>query len=48
MLKHLKPGHLPKGERGAFTLDPLTSPTLPSRYYTDPGIYAAEMRAIHR
>ena len=48
MLKHLKPGHLPEGERGGFTLDPQTSPTLPSRYYTDPDIYAREMRAIHQ
>ena len=48
MNKHAKPLQLPKGERGAFTLDPMTSPTLPSRYYTDESIYRAEMRQIHQ
>ena len=44
----LRPADLPRGNRGAFTVDPATSPTLPSRYYTDPKIYAAEMRLIHQ
>jgi choline monooxygenase len=39
---------LPTGERGRVTLDPLNSPTLPSRYYTDEGIYRQEMTHIHR
>ena len=48
MNKHAKPFQLPRGERGSFTLDPMTSPTLPSRYYTDEAIYRAEMRQIHQ
>lgn len=39
---------LPTGERGQMSLDPLTSPTLPSRYYTDEGLYRQEMDQIHR
>lgn len=48
MNRHTRPLELPQGERGRFTLDPMTSPTLPSRYYTDEAIYRAEMRQIHR
>jgi choline monooxygenase len=48
MNKRSLPLDLPDGERGAFTLDPMTSPTLPSRYYTDEAIYRAEMRQIHQ
>ncbi len=48
MNKHAKSFQLPRGERGSFTLDPMTSPTLPSRYYTDESIYRAEMRQIHQ
>jgi carnitine monooxygenase subunit len=44
----LKPDSLPKGERGRVSLDPLESPTLPSRYYIDEGIYRQEMEHIHR
>lgn len=40
--------HLPAGERGMMSGDPLASPTLPSRFYTDEAIYRAEMHAIHR
>lgn len=39
---------LPSGDRGTFSPDPMTSPTLPSRYYTDEAIYRAEMLTIHR
>lgn len=39
---------LPEGERGRFSLDPLASPTLPSRYYTDERIYRQEIECIHR
>jgi choline monooxygenase len=31
-----------------MSLDPLTSPTLPSRYYTDEGLYRTEMEQVHR
>lgn len=37
----------PVGERGAFQTNHLESPTLPSRYYTDDGIYRHELRAVH-
>ena len=48
MIEQTPPLDLPTGDRGQFTLDPMASPTLPSRYYTDPDIYRAEMRQIHR
>lgn len=38
---------LPSGERGAFTVDHLDSPTLPSRYYTDDDIHRRELQRIH-
>ncbi|MEO1190659.1 MAG: aromatic ring-hydroxylating dioxygenase subunit alpha [Pseudomonadota bacterium] len=44
----INPERLPTGVRGQFSLDPMNSPTLPSRYYTDPAIYELEMRHIHR
>ena len=37
---------LPEGERGRFDLDPLRSPTLPSRYYTDETIHRRELTHI--
>ena len=37
---------LPAGERGAMTVDPRTSYTLPSRYYTDPAILEQEITRI--
>ena len=37
----------PQGTRGKFSTDPLNSPTLPSRYYTDPELYRRELSAIH-
>ncbi|MGE0212047.1 MAG: aromatic ring-hydroxylating dioxygenase subunit alpha [Parvibaculaceae bacterium] len=40
--------HLPAGNRGRVTLDPLSSPTLPSRYYTDVALYREEMRKVHQ
>jgi choline monooxygenase len=48
MSQPIRPNALPSGHRGALTVDPMTSPTLPSRYYTDEDIYRAEMRQIHR
>lgn len=36
----------PEGERGAFSVDALTSWTLPSRYYTDADIHALELKQI--
>ena len=48
MNEHIRVDRLPSGERGAFTLDPMTSPSLPSRYYTDEPIYRDEMRKIHQ
>ena len=39
---------LPEGERGGMSEDHLNSPTLPSRYYTDPDIYREEMKKIHQ
>ena len=36
----------PEGERGAFSPEALSSPTLPSRYYHEPQIYRQELRAI--
>lgn len=41
------PANLPSGSLGQFSLDPLASPTLPSRYYTDPEIYAQEITHVH-
>lgn len=38
---------LPEGSRGKFRTNPLDSPTLPSRYYTDPELYRQELSAIH-
>lgn len=40
-------GKLPRGKRGEFSPDPLDSPTLPARYYTDPDIYRRELATIH-
>ncbi|MFT5503144.1 MAG: phenylpropionate dioxygenase-like ring-hydroxylating dioxygenase large terminal subunit [Gammaproteobacteria bacterium] len=40
--------NLPHGERGAFSTDPLNSPTLPSRYYTDKDIYDEELKKVHQ
>ena len=37
---------LPTGERGRFERDPLLSPTLPSRYYTDEAIAARELTHV--
>ncbi len=37
---------LPAGERGSFDRDPLRSPTLPSRYYTDEGLHRRELTHI--
>ena len=48
MNKHTPSVSLPSGDRGQVTLDASTSPTLPSRYYTDFEIFRAEMRQIHR
>src|SRR5689334_14869322 len=48
MNTHIRPDLLPSGERGSFTLDPMVSPTLPSRYYTDETIYRDEMRKVHQ
>ena len=48
MNQSIRPNLLPSGTRGAFSVDPMTSPTLPSRYYTDETIYRGEMRNIHR
>ena len=39
---------LPAGERGRFERDPLRSPTLPSRYYTDEAIHRRELTHIHQ
>ncbi len=39
---------LPSGNRGRVTLDPLSSPTLPSRYYIDAALYREEMRKVHQ
>lgn len=39
---------LPCGERGRFEHDPLRSPTLPSRYYTDPALHERELTHIHQ
>ncbi|MGI9315711.1 MAG: aromatic ring-hydroxylating oxygenase subunit alpha, partial [bacterium] len=39
---------LPSGGRGCFSTDPLDSPTLPSRYYTDNEIYQREVTHIHQ
>lgn len=39
---------LPEGERGRFSENHLQSVTLPSRYYTDEGIYRLEMERIHQ
>jgi len=38
---------LPRGSRGEFCTDPLDSPTLPARYYTDSDLYQQELSAIH-
>lgn len=48
MNEHIRLDRLPSGERGTFSLDPMTSPTLPSRYYTEESIYREEMRKIHQ
>ena len=48
MAVNLKNNKLPTGDRGQMTRDPLTSPTLPSRYYFDETIYRSEMTHIHR
>ena len=40
--------NLPSGQRGCFSPDPLDSPTLPSRFYTDADIYQRELETIHR
>ena len=48
MTQPINPSMLPSGNRGAFSVDPMTSPTLPSRYYTDEAIYRDEMEMIHR
>ena len=48
MTQPINPNMLPSGNRGAFSVDPMTSPTLPSRYYTDEAIYRDEMAMIHR
>ncbi len=40
--------NLPKGNRGSFSIDPLDSPTLPSRYYTDNDIYQRELTHLHQ
>jgi choline monooxygenase len=42
------PTALTEGARGALTADPLTSFTLPSRYYTDAAIHERELAAIFR
>lgn len=42
------PPVLASGARGALTADPLTSMTLPSRYYTDPTIHELELATIFR
>jgi choline monooxygenase len=39
--------NLPCGSRGTFSINSLESPTLPSRYYTDTGIYQRELTHIH-
>ena len=48
MSTKLKSSMLPCGERGQVSMDPLTSLTLPSRYYYDESIYRQEMTHIHR
>jgi hypothetical protein len=48
MTTELKSSMLPCGERGQVSMDPLTSLTLPSRYYYDESIYRQEMTHIHR
>jgi choline monooxygenase len=40
--------NLPEGNRGSFSADPLDSPTLPSRYYTDNEIYQRELTHLHQ
>jgi len=45
--QHHSSDSLPSGERGKFRADPLDSPTLPSRYYTDVELYQRELSAIH-
>lgn len=44
----VKPSFMPSGDRGAVTSDPMTSPTLPSRYYTDQAIYERELERVHQ
>ena len=48
MNRHMSPESLPAGERGRVSDDPMTSVTLPSRYYTDEAIYRTEMRQVHQ
>ncbi|PWE34989.1 hypothetical protein DD563_02765 [Pelagicola sp. LXJ1103] len=42
-----KPENLPSGALGQVKLDPLESPTIPSRYYTDQKLYDQEIKHIH-
>ena len=47
-MRKSKTVNLPQGSRGTFSADPLLSPTLPSRYYTDNEIFKSEIECVHK